>query len=281
MDDFESFYSKLSMRFQQRVEIVDNEYKQIKKDILKKIYPWFLIAIIIVVYCAYTSKEYEILFINIFVVIVGLILYFALIYFKTSKSETFNSELPMEMFRYILSQYPYKLEYDENSGLDKETYDYLFNDYYSWYHSSEHINGELNDKNKFVMYYVETTRSDNDGGTINCFSGYVLDIDLSKSTNLKVSINNKKHKYLDEEVESDSNEQLFEKIKSILGSYKDKHSFRPECVIEDNKLYIRISSMRCGFRNSIDLLNKSSLEAIYNCLKNILELSENLVKELD
>lgn len=277
MEDFESFYNKLCLKFQQRVDIVDNEYKDIKRAALKKAGMPFLVLTLAIGAYLYYSKNYDLWYLIITALILCFFYFIFLVDKAKKNSTTINDELPMEIYRSILSEFPYDLSYSKENGMDKEIYDKFFKEFYSRFDSNSTISGNFGNNNYFKMCHVETSSSDEDGRTYH-FRGYVVEVDLNKVKCMPVTINKKKYKYIDDNVEDSKNNYLIEKIQEYLSTNDKKVE---DCAISDNKLYIRIRSGYFEYLDNVNLLQRRGVEYIYNGLINVFDVSKEFLKIVD
>ena len=279
MNDFESFYNKLCIMYEPKANMINDEYKSIKRASAKKVVPYFAVELIIAVIIAYYFKTIETFYIFLMPIIFSIIQYAILTRKGVGENEIFKTDIHKQIFKNILDEFNKNLEYEEYNGFDEKTYVSLFDENYSFFHSMDRINGILNDNNKFYMSYVSTTSNDADGDSITVFGGYVLDIDLNKSYNLNVSVNRRKYKYLDDN-KDESNEYLLDQIKELIKDYYDKN-IKAQCVIKGNKLYIRSKYIECKPTSPINALDKKKIEDMYLCFKNFTEFAEKIVIVLD
>ena len=281
MKDFESVYDKICLKFKERVDLVNSEYKAAKKEAFK-IARYFLIGgAILTIGTYYYFKTPAVLAIMLATIVAALVVYATKLDKISKSSPTLDGSILVDIYNAVLSEFSPGARYIKDRGFDEQVYDMGDYDSYDRLSSDSSVEGKLKDGTSFKTAYVVTSKGNGENLTYT-FRGYVTDIDLSKNFNQKFMIDDDGISPLEDgnDVKLNVDESFVKSISEMLKNYKIENKTNADVTIIDNKLLIRVNSIYAEWITISAPLNKKRLEAFYNNMYEILELSNNIVNKI-
>ena len=281
MKDFESVYNKICLKFKERVDLVNSEYKVAKKEAFK-IARYFLIGGALLTIGAYYYFKIPAVLAIIPATLVATLAAYAIKLDKISKSSpTLDGSILVDIYNAVLSELSPGARYIKDRGFDEQVYE--MGDYASYdsLSSDTSVEGKLKDGTSFKTAYVVASKGKGEDLTYT-FRGYVTDIDLSKNFNEKFMIDDDGISPLEDgnDVKLNVDESFVKSISEMLKNYKIENKTNADVTIINNKLLIRVNSIYAEWITISAPLNKKRLEAFYNNMYEILELSNNIVNKI-
>ena len=269
MKNFDEVYNDIITKYKNNGIKVTNDLKDIKKVSFIKLIKILLIFITII-FIFLLFKLYVFAIIVIFFLPLVLFINISLTRGKMIRENIMPQDNIMkDVFKDIINNGFDNINYVfDKDGLEKIVYQEVFLDDSSKYESNLELFGKLPNDLKFNLSYVAAWnefRDSNDIKRSTCwmFRGYVFEIDLDNYNNINAIINKSK-------IDGTINE-ITNKIKDEIASY----DMQSECVIKDNKLFIRIQTNAFDF-NLDDILNKDIIKKYYDNINNIIDYATNI-----
>ena len=282
LKDFEEIYNKIYFKFKDKIEEINNNQKEIKKQALFKMIKFAIIIAIIFLVLILVTKNMELLALLIFVPGPLMLYYFSARgnKIRTTELDIDTDKIQEQIHKDVISDCFNGLQYNGKQGISSEIYDKGRYGNYNKYYSEDRIEGILKSKNghRIEMSYIATSRgSTSRDNFIWTFRGYFLVVELNKSTKLQVKINEEKIEYLDNQGSIEENNVMLYNIQNILKQFKEKNKIASDVTICYDKLYIRLLTNEFVY----NILNKDSLKKYYNGITEIINLTSEILKNID
>lgn len=285
--DFEEIYNKIYFKFKDKIEEINNNQKEIKKQALLKLLKLVVIIVIIFIILILTTKNMEILILLIFVPWPLTLFYFAT-KGKKIRNAGLNKDISKirdQIYQDLITNCFNGFNYNSNKGISSKIYNNGNYGHYREYYSSDMIEGKINNKNKISISYVATSIGSNLGRRDNLyftFRGYFLDIKLNKAIEYNMRVNAKKIEYFEEQIPNEKIEKIAKAIQNIINQFKEKD--KVDVTICKDKLYIRFLTNPFDYNYSYNIFNifsKETLEKYYNGITEIINLTSEILKHID
>ena len=282
LKDFEEIYNKIYIKFKDKIEEISNTQKEIQQQALFKMIKFAIIIAIIFLVLILVTKNMELLALLIFVPGPLMLYYFSARgnKIRTTELDIDTDKIQEQIHKDVISDCFNGLQYNGKQGISSEIYDKGRYGNYNKYYSEDRIEGILKSKNehRIEMSYIATSRgSTSRDNFIWTFRGYFLVVELNKSTKLQVKINEEKIEYLDNQGSIEENNVMPYNIQNILKQFKEKNKIAYDVTICYDKLYIRLLTNEFVY----NILNKNSLKKYYNGITEIINLTSEILKNID
>ncbi len=280
MKDFESVYNKVCLKFQEKVDYMSAEYKNLKKESFKKASYMIIIGLVAGI-VAYQYIDIGAIFCFLPITLIATLAAYAIILGKKTKESPIVDEgIISEIFSSVLKEITPDATYYGDRGMDEQIYKMGKYERYSSYHSDTIIEGKLKDDINFKTSFVTVSVGSGDD-TYYPFRGYVTDIDLRKNFNAKFMIDRKGITSIEDDKQNiNVSESFTQSIIEILVKYIKEKKDLPDVTIIDNKLLIRVSSFTSEWLTINNPLNKKRLESFYNKMYDIIELTNEILDKI-
>ena len=287
MKDFEEIYNGLYSEFNNKAEHMNDELKEIKNYSLKKLIKPIIIIVIFFTILILVTKKFELLFLLLFIPGPLLIYYFMAKGSKIRTTYTPNMDIMNQIYNKLISDSFDGLTYcNQSKGIDKSTYDNVFFGEYDKYDSEAELKGVLNNSNNLEMSYVATSKEYMDGSKRPfkdihyTFRGYLLLVQLNKTTNMQIRINDKKIELLNKQDSSTNDDYIINNIQNILKEFKQKNNIATDCTLINDKMYVRVASNALGIHGLDYILDKEILKKYYDGINEMINLANELLRIL-
>ena len=136
------------------------------------------------------------------------------------------------------------------------------------------------------MSYVATSKEYMDGSKRPfkdihyTFRGYLLLVQLNKTTNMQIRINDKKIELLNKQDSSTKDDYIINNIQNILKEFKQKNNIATDCTLINDKMYVRVASNALGIHGLDYILDKEILKKYYEGINEMINLANELLRIL-